>query len=230
MLGMVILGGTLSRSHGQVPREEAALKASSESALRNEDIIKLTKAGIDDATIVAKVATSKCQFDTSPDALIGLRQSGVSSAVLRAMVMAARPAASAPIGTPDLLGMKTARGDLGVQSGLIATDATELAALKEVSEHTYTEFKLTVANRNDKAPHKVGDVSILLKSTDPKHNKYTIELTAADKTVEKRDRNLNEPVQFMLSRARLPYELVVNDIKKDFIAGYISAPRVQQPR
>jgi chromosome segregation ATPase len=126
--------------------------------------------------------------------------------------------------------MKTARGDLGVQSGLIATNGKELSALRELGERNYTEFKLTVANRKDKAPHKFGDVSILLKSVDAKHNKYTIELTADDKTVEKKDRNINEPVQFMLSRARQPYEIVVNDIKKDFIAGYVSAPKVQQPR
>jgi chromosome segregation ATPase len=126
--------------------------------------------------------------------------------------------------------MKTARGDLGVQSGLIATNGKELLALKELGERNYTEFKLTVANRKDKGPHKFGDVSILLKSCDPKHNKYTIELTADDKTVEKKDRNINEPVQFMLSRSKQPYELVVNDIKKDFIAGYVSAPKVQQPR
>ena len=126
--------------------------------------------------------------------------------------------------------MKTARGDLGLQSGLIATNGKELQALRELGERNYTEFKLTVANRKDKGPHKFGDVSILLKSADPKHNKYTIELTADDKTVEKKDRNINEPVQFMLSRSRQPYELVVNDIKKDFIAGYVSAPKVQSSR
>jgi hypothetical protein len=122
--------------------------------------------------------------------------------------------------------MKTARGDLGVQSGLIATNAGQLQALKELGERNYSEFKIA----KSKKPQKVGDVMILLKSCDPKHNKYTIELTADDKSTEKKDRSLNEPVQFLLSRARQPYELVVNDIKKDLISGYLSAPKVQQPR
>jgi chromosome segregation ATPase len=122
--------------------------------------------------------------------------------------------------------MKTARGDLGLQSGLIATNAKELAALRELGERNYTDFKIA----KSKAPQKIGDVSVLLKSVDIKHNKYTIELIADDKATEKKDRTVNEPVQFMLSRARQPYELVVNDIKKDLIVGYLSAPKVQQQR
>jgi hypothetical protein len=54
--------------------------------LRNEDVIKLAKVGIDDATILAKIKTSKCQFDTTTDALVLLRKSGVSAVVLNAMV------------------------------------------------------------------------------------------------------------------------------------------------
>jgi hypothetical protein len=122
--------------------------------------------------------------------------------------------------------MKTAQGDLGVQSGLIATNSKELQALRELGERNYTEFKIT----KSKKPQKVGDVLILLKSVDAKRNKYTIELTADDKMTEKKDRSLNEPIQFLLSRARQPYELVVNDIKKDLIAGYVSSPKVQTPR
>jgi len=122
--------------------------------------------------------------------------------------------------------LKTARGDLGVQSGLIATNGKELAALRALGERNYTEFKIA----KSKKPEKVGDLSIELKNADPKHNRYTIEVIADDKRVEKKDRTLNEPVQFMLARAMQPYELVVNDIKKNFISGYVAAPKVQQPR
>jgi hypothetical protein len=122
--------------------------------------------------------------------------------------------------------MKTARGDLGVQSGLIATNGKELVALRALGERNYTDFKIG----KSKAPQKVGDLQVLLKSADPKHNKYTIEVIADDKRVEKKDKSINEPVQFLLSRASQPYELVVNDVKKDLIAGYVSAPKVQQPR
>jgi chromosome segregation ATPase len=122
--------------------------------------------------------------------------------------------------------LRSTRGDLGVQSGLIATNGKELAALKALGERNYTDFKIG----KSKAPQKVGDLQVLLKSADPKKNKYTIEVIADDKRVEKKDKSVNEPVQFLLSRASQPYELVVNDVKKDMIVGYVSAPKVQQPR
>ncbi len=50
----------------------------------------MAKAGFDDAIIVAKIGSSKCQFDTSTDALIQLKQGGVSAAVMKAMVEAAK--------------------------------------------------------------------------------------------------------------------------------------------
>lgn len=122
--------------------------------------------------------------------------------------------------------LKSTRGDLGVQSGLIATNGKELAALRSLGERNYTEFRLT----KEKTPRKVGDVQIRLKSADVKKNRYTIELIADDKQVEKKDRTVNEPVQFMLSRATQPFEIVVNEVKKDMISGYIAAPKVQQAR
>jgi hypothetical protein len=48
----------------------------------------MVKAGLDDTLIIAKISSSKCQFDTSTDALIQLKQSGVSAAVLKAIVSA----------------------------------------------------------------------------------------------------------------------------------------------
>lgn len=122
--------------------------------------------------------------------------------------------------------LKRTNGDLGVQSGLIATNGKELAALKALGERNYVEFKLAKA----KTPEKVGDVQVRLTSADPKRNKYTIELIADDKRFEKKDKSANEPVQFYLSRAAQPYELVVNEVRKDMIVGYVSAPKVQQAR
>ena len=122
--------------------------------------------------------------------------------------------------------LKSTKGDLGVQSGLIATNGKELAALRALGERNYTEFRLT----KEKTPRKVGDVQMRLKAADMKKNRYTIELIADDKLVEKKDKTINEPVQFMLSRATQPFEIIVNEVKKDMIAGYISSPKVQQTR
>jgi hypothetical protein len=122
--------------------------------------------------------------------------------------------------------LKTTRGDLGVQSGLIATNGQQLEALKRLGERNYFEFKLG----KTKDRQRVGDVTLLLKKTDPKKNKYTVEVMADDKLTEKKDRNVNEPVQFYTSKAKQPYELVVNSVAKDQIAGYLATPKEMSTR
>ncbi len=122
--------------------------------------------------------------------------------------------------------LKKVTGDLGVQSGYVATNQKELSALKRLGERNYFEFNLG----KTKAPQRVGDVTLFLKKADPKRNKYTLEVIADDKKVEKRDRNVNEPVQFYVAKARQPYELVVNEIKKDQIVGYLATPKDQIAR
>jgi chromosome segregation ATPase len=122
--------------------------------------------------------------------------------------------------------LKSVRGDMGVQSGLIATNSTELAALRSLGDRNYFDFKLA----KTKAPQRVGDVAIRLTKTDEKKNKFTITVIADDKTVEKKDKNINEPIQFYVAKARIPYEIVVNTVSKDQIAGYLATPKVQSAR
>jgi hypothetical protein len=123
--------------------------------------------------------------------------------------------------------LKSVRGDLGVQSGLIATNGNELAALKMRGERNYIDIKLG----KTKQPQRFGDVMVILKNADPKKNKYTVQLTADDKTTEKKDRNINEPVQFYTARGgRIPYELVINKVEKNEIVGYLSTPKVEVTR
>jgi hypothetical protein len=122
--------------------------------------------------------------------------------------------------------LKRVQGDLGEQGSLIATNGKELQALRLLGERNYFEFKMAKA----KAPMKVGDISMLLKKADPKKNRFTVEVIADDKNVEKRDRTVNEPIQFLTSKARQPYEIVVNEVKKDYIAGYLATPKVSNNR
>lgn len=122
--------------------------------------------------------------------------------------------------------LKRATGDLGVQSGLIATNSKELAALKALGERNYFEFNLA----KSKQPQRVGDIMITLKKADQKRNRFTLEVIADDKKVEKKDKNLNEPLQFYVARARQPYEIVVNEVSKDRVTGYLATPKVQQSR
>ena len=122
--------------------------------------------------------------------------------------------------------LRRVKGDLGETSGLVATNGKELQALKALGERNYFEFTLP----KTKEPKKVGDVTVLLKKADPKKNKYTIEVMADDKKYEKKDKNANEPLQFYVAKARQPYEIVVNEIKKDQIVGYLATPKVQSAR
>jgi len=122
--------------------------------------------------------------------------------------------------------LKRVRGDLGEQSGLVATNGKELQALKALGERNYFEFRLPKA----KMPQKVGDVLLTLKKSDLKKNRFTIELIADDKKVEKKDKSINEPLQFYTSKARQPYEIVINEVGKDLIVGYLATPKVQNAR
>jgi len=122
--------------------------------------------------------------------------------------------------------LKRVQGDLGDQGSLIATNGKELQALRQLGERNYFEFKLAKA----KAPSKVGDIQLLLKKTDPKKNKFTFVVMVDDKNVEKPDRTINEPIQFLTSKARQPYEIVVNNIGKDVISGYLATPKVTNAR
>jgi hypothetical protein len=122
--------------------------------------------------------------------------------------------------------LKKVTGDLGVQSGYIATNSKELAALKRLGERNYFEFNLGKV----KQPQRVGDITLTLKRTDPKRNKYTIDVMADDKLTEKRDKNVNEPVQFYVAKFKQPYEIVVNSVKKNEIAGYLATPKDQVAR
>ncbi len=122
--------------------------------------------------------------------------------------------------------LKRAVGDMGVMSGLIATNAKDLAALRELGERNYFEFDL----KKPEMTKKIGDVTIALKKADPKRNRYTVEVLADDKRVEKKDKSINEPVQLYVSDNRQPYEIVVNQVKKDEVVGYLSTPKVKLAR
>jgi hypothetical protein len=122
--------------------------------------------------------------------------------------------------------LKRVTGDLSTQGSLIATNASELSALKALGERNYFEFNI----HKTKDPQKVADIALVLKKTDQKKNKYTVDVLADDTRVEKKDRTINEPVQFLTSKAKQPYEIVVNKVNKDQISGYLATPKVQAGR
>jgi hypothetical protein len=112
-------------------------------------------------------------------------------------------------------------GDLGVQSGLIAHTAGDLEQLKHKGDRNYYEFTLLKGAK----PQPVSTVSLQLKKADVKKGKFTVNVTADDRTIEKKDRNVAEPIQFYSGRDHLLFELVVWSVDKNKATGYLSTPK-----
>jgi len=116
-----------------------------------------------------------------------------------------------------------ATGDMGVMSGLIARNHDDLEELKRKGDRNYYEFTV----QKSKTPQHVGPVQMSLNKTDLKKSKYTMTVLADDKSIEKKDKTAGEPVQFYVKGAQhyAPYEIVVFDVGKNQITGYLSTPK-----
>jgi hypothetical protein len=116
-----------------------------------------------------------------------------------------------------------AQGDMGVMSGLIAHNHDDLDELKRRGDRNYYEFKIS----KSKTAQRVGPVQVTLNKTDQKKGKYTMTVFVDDRSIEKKDKTAGEPVQFYLKGgARMtPYEIVVFDVGKNDINGYLSTPK-----
>ena len=113
------------------------------------------------------------------------------------------------------------KGDLSSHSSLIARNAEELEVLKHKGDRNYYEFTLA---KGQKKP--VGTVSLELKKADAKKSKFTLVVYSDDKEYEKKDRNLNEPLQFYSGKDPQLFEIVVNSVSaKNTVTGYLSTPK-----
>jgi len=119
--------------------------------------------------------------------------------------------------------LERSMGDMNVMSGLIARNHDDLEELRRRGDRNYYEFTLQKA----KTPQRVGPVQMSLNKTDPKKSKYTMTVLADDKSIEKKDKTAGEPVQFYVKgSARIsPYEIVVFDVGKNQITGYLATPK-----
>jgi multidrug efflux pump subunit AcrA (membrane-fusion protein) len=117
--------------------------------------------------------------------------------------------------------LQSAVGDLGMQSGLIAHTRDDLEVLKHKGDRNYYEFTLLRGAK----PQPVATVSLQLKKADAKRGKFTVNVSADDKTIEKKDRTVAEPIQFYSGRDHLLFELVVWTVDKNKATGYLSTPK-----
>lgn len=117
--------------------------------------------------------------------------------------------------------MQRMMGDEGKMSGLIATNHDELEILKHKGDRNYYEFTLQKGGK----PTLLSTVKLQAKKVDDKHSKYTMVVSADDRNIEKKDKSLDEPVQFYTGKDPVLFEVVVNNISKNQISGYLSTPK-----
>jgi len=117
--------------------------------------------------------------------------------------------------------LASSRKDITDVKTQVARNGTELAELRRKGERDYFEFDMP----KSQVFERIADVQVQLKKTDVKRQKYNVMIQADDSRVEKKDRGVNEPIQFLVGRDRLRYEFVVNYIDKDRIRGYVSTPK-----
>ncbi len=115
-----------------------------------------------------------------------------------------------------------AKGELGT---LIARNHDEIDQLRRLGQRDYFEFTIDAKGKSE----KLGSITVELRGTNPKRNQFTIALFADDLRLEKKNRSVNEPIYFYTRGTRAPLELVVNQVGKNKIVGYLSVPKFSAP-
>jgi len=129
----------------------------------------------------------------------------------------------------DVTGVKTdldatknsiqmARSEMGT---LIARNHDEIDQLRHMGQRDYFEFTV----QRKRGATKVGTIQVELRDTNLKKNQYTINVLADDKSFEKKNRSVNEPIFFYTGGSRQALELVINKVTKSSAAGYLSVPK-----
>jgi hypothetical protein len=114
--------------------------------------------------------------------------------------------------------LQMARSEMGT---LIAKNHSEIEELRRMGERDYVEFTVNEKNK----PQAVGAITIELRGTNPKKNQYNVALVVDDKRTEERNQLVNQPIFFYAHGSKQPMEVVVNQIQKNKITGYLSMPK-----
>jgi len=110
-----------------------------------------------------------------------------------------------------------ARSELGT---LIATNSSEIRALRELGDRDYYEFTL---GKNQVS--RVSGIILVLRKTNVRERSFTLNLISNDQEIRTKDRNINEPIYFYVNGLKSPYELVINEVGYNTVKGYISTPK-----
>jgi small-conductance mechanosensitive channel len=114
--------------------------------------------------------------------------------------------------------LEMARSEMGT---LIARNHDEIDQLRRMGQRDYFEFSV----QRKGGAQKVGTIQVELRDTNTKKNQYTINVFADDKSFEKKNRSVNEPIFFYTGGSRAALELVINKVTKTTASGYLSIPK-----
>src|ERR1700739_2128756 len=109
-------------------------------------------------------------------------------------------------------------------SGSIAHTHDELVLLQKKGERNYAEFDIS----KSKEFKREGPLELRLKKANSRHQYADLELMVDDRNLSQKHVNLYQPVMFYTPDSPQPVEVVINDIGKDHIHGYVSAPQYRQ--
>jgi hypothetical protein len=179
-----------------------------------DDVIRMLKGDVFPKRVEELVQERGTSFAMTEEIEKELRAAGATNELLKDL----RALAPRPVGS-----IERATGDIGVMSGPIARNHSELEELQRRGDRNYYEFTITKSENGE----KVGPIQLTLNKTDPKKSKYTLTVLVDDRTIEKRYKTAGEPVQFYVkgSSRDAPYELVVFNVDKNIVTGYLSVPK-----
>ncbi len=106
-------------------------------------------------------------------------------------------------------------------NGSIAKTHEELVVLQKRGERNYFEFDLN----KSKQFQRFGPLTLSLRRADTKHMNYDVAMVVDDNQLSKKRVNLYEPIWIHTENESQPVQVVVNKIGKNFVHGYISAPK-----
>lgn len=115
---------------------------------------------------------------------------------------------------------------LGRTNDTVARSHEELVELQKRGERNYYEFSLD----KSKQFQRVGPLSLSLRKANTKRRSFDFEMMVDDQKLQKKNVNLFEPVVIMTPERGQALQLVVNQVNKDVVKGYISEPKYKSPQ
>jgi len=170
------------------------------------------------AYTVSSASTMKPEPNSAPQPGTDVPQAATTQPAVAALSEAAEANHEAWEATTDRLADVV--GAVGSQEGQISQTRDQVNQLVAQTRRTATQFEL----RRGTQAQPVGPVSLVLKDSDLKRQRYTVCVYVTAQCIELKDRAVDEVVVFALSHDRTPLELIATKVTRDGIVGYLEIP------